>query len=266
MFNIWAGRFLPPVDRADLYGPFYADNWAVYRDGVQDDYPSTAVGRDDGAAYWGQFGILKVQLGLFDVPATYGKSEVLTSGRLMIDLWDPEPGYYLNGTYFGEKNILALGISGQSSANQHVYGADFLMERNVHGVGTFTVESEYVRNSRLGAYGSITGLNPLSGTACSGGCYADNHGYYVLLGYLLPQPIGDGRVQILGKYGSAGYGAPDAAIPTLPSQYVQHTSEFDLKYVIKPFDAAVTLFYLDQARDSGFADARTVGVGLQLQM
>ena len=23
-FNIWAGRFLPPSDRANLYGPFYA--------------------------------------------------------------------------------------------------------------------------------------------------------------------------------------------------------------------------------------------------
>src|SRR5882724_11677028 len=31
-FNIWAGRFLPPSDRANLYGPFYAHEWAVYQD------------------------------------------------------------------------------------------------------------------------------------------------------------------------------------------------------------------------------------------
>lgn len=37
-FN-WAGRFLPPSDRANLYGPFYANNWAVYTDGIQDGYP-----------------------------------------------------------------------------------------------------------------------------------------------------------------------------------------------------------------------------------
>ena len=35
-FNIWAGRFLPPSDRANLYGPFYAHHWAVYTDGIQD--------------------------------------------------------------------------------------------------------------------------------------------------------------------------------------------------------------------------------------
>ena len=38
-FNIWAGRFLPPSDRANLYGPYYAHHWNVYTDGVQDGYP-----------------------------------------------------------------------------------------------------------------------------------------------------------------------------------------------------------------------------------
>jgi len=54
--NIWAGRFLPPSDRANLYGPYYASNWAVYQDGVQDGYPFETEGRDDGVAYWGQYG------------------------------------------------------------------------------------------------------------------------------------------------------------------------------------------------------------------
>jgi hypothetical protein len=61
MFNIWAGRFLPPSDRANLYGPYYANDWAPYADGVADYYPNVAVGRDNGLAYWGDFGILKVQ-------------------------------------------------------------------------------------------------------------------------------------------------------------------------------------------------------------
>src|ERR1700727_1152113 len=46
--NIWAGRFLPPSDRANLYGPYYANRGAGYRDGVQEGYPSTALGRDNG--------------------------------------------------------------------------------------------------------------------------------------------------------------------------------------------------------------------------
>jgi hypothetical protein len=87
--NIWAGRFLPPSDRANLYGPYYANQWAVYRDGVQDGYPSTAVGRDNGVMYWGQFGMFKVAAGLFDVPSTVGTSNVVSSARVMVDLWAP---------------------------------------------------------------------------------------------------------------------------------------------------------------------------------
>ena len=47
-FNIWAGRFLPPSDRANLYGPYYSSNWGVFRDGVQDGYLFETTGRDDG--------------------------------------------------------------------------------------------------------------------------------------------------------------------------------------------------------------------------
>lgn len=41
-FNIWFGRFLPPSDRANLYGPYYAHHWAVYTDGVHPAIPSRA--------------------------------------------------------------------------------------------------------------------------------------------------------------------------------------------------------------------------------
>ncbi|HEY2018661.1 MAG TPA: hypothetical protein VGH38_34385, partial [Bryobacteraceae bacterium] len=47
-FNIWAGRFLPPSDRANLYGPYYANQWGVYTDGIQDGYPFVFQGRDNG--------------------------------------------------------------------------------------------------------------------------------------------------------------------------------------------------------------------------
>ena len=38
-FNIWAGRFLPPSERANLYGPYYSNQFGVYTDGIQDGYP-----------------------------------------------------------------------------------------------------------------------------------------------------------------------------------------------------------------------------------
>ena len=72
-FNIWFGRFLPPSDRANLYGPFYANQWSPYHDGIQDGYPFVYQGRDNGVAYWGDFkaGVakIKVSVGAFDGPS-----------------------------------------------------------------------------------------------------------------------------------------------------------------------------------------------------
>ena len=65
-FNIWAGRFLPPSDRANLYGPYYSHHWAVYSDGIQNGHPFVFQGRDNGVAYWGDFGKVKVSAGAFD--------------------------------------------------------------------------------------------------------------------------------------------------------------------------------------------------------
>ena len=54
-FHIWAGRFLEPSDRANLYGPFYSHEWLTYTDGVQDGYPFIYQGRNNGVMYWGDF-------------------------------------------------------------------------------------------------------------------------------------------------------------------------------------------------------------------
>jgi hypothetical protein len=87
---------------------------APFADGISDFYPDVATGRDNGVAYWGQFGILKVQVGAFDGgslnSAVADKSRVLTAARVMLDFWDPEPGYYLNGTYYGDKDTLSVGF------------------------------------------------------------------------------------------------------------------------------------------------------------
>jgi len=47
--NIWAGRFLPPSDRANLHGPYYANEWSSTstRPGW---LRQRGDGRDDGVA------------------------------------------------------------------------------------------------------------------------------------------------------------------------------------------------------------------------
>jgi len=249
--NIWVGRFLPPSDRANLYGPYYASNWAVYQDGVQDGYPFETEGRDDGVAYWGQFGKVKASFGLFDVTGlTTNDNDVLAAGRVQVDFWDAEDGYYLNGTYYGEKDLLAIGVAAQTADAGEAYSVDFLLEKKLGNSGVITVESEYAVYDGLGGYPSPAGLP-----------YEKTDGFYVLGAYLFPGEAGPGKFQVLGKFGTANYdygGLGDID---------QDTLEFDLNYIIKSFNARISLYYLDKSFDPDVGgDSSTIGLGLQIQM
>jgi len=134
-FNIWMGRFLPPSDRANLNGPYYSHHWGIYSDGIQDGYPFVATGRDNGVTYWGDFGKMKLSVGGFDGASATGNPDILGAARVQVDLWDPEPGYYLNGTYYGGKNLLAIGGAVQAQSGNTASSVDFLMERKLPGGG-----------------------------------------------------------------------------------------------------------------------------------
>jgi hypothetical protein len=247
--NIWAGRFLPPSDRANLYGPYYANDWAPYADGVADNYPNVAVGRDNGVAYWGDFGMLKIQAGVFD-GASLGTStavakpnDLVYAGRLTLDFWDKEKGYYFNGTYYGDKDILALGLAGQTQDSKSTFSLDGLMEKKLAGLGAVTVEAEYMKD------------NGLDSTDHS-------DGWYALASYLFPQVIGIGKFQVLGKYSDKTFDAT----PLTPSNHLK-TDELNVNYIIKEFSARVGLYYLNQADSLPTAPSKKeVGLKLQLQM
>ena len=230
--NVWVGRFLPPSDRANLYGPYYASNWAVYQDGVQDGYVFETEGRDDGVMYWGQFGIAKLSFGAFDVQGlTKGSSDVLYAARAQFDFWDKEDGYYLNGTYYGEKDLLAIGVAAQTADAGESYTFDFLLEKKLGNSGVITVESEYSLYDGLGGYGT-----PLNVP------YEKSDGFYVLGAYLFAGEVGPGKLQLLAKYGQATY-------DFFGTDLDQDTMEFDVNYLIKTFNARISLYYLDKSFD-----------------
>jgi hypothetical protein len=252
-FNIWAGRFLPPSDRSNLYGPYYASHWGVYQDGVQDGYPFEAVGRDDGVMYWGQFGIAKVSAGVFDVPATTGDSTVLSAARLQLDFWDAEAGYYLNGTYYGDKDLLAVGVAAQDADGESAYSADFLFEKKFGGAGVLTVEAEYAVYDGLGGY--------VAGTK--------SDGWYVLGAYLFPAQVGIGKFQVLAKAGTVTF--EDNVAPISTTEVEQDTMELNLNYIIKQFNARISAFYIDTEASltpgpSSTVSGKQYGIGLQVQM
>jgi hypothetical protein len=248
-FNVWVGRFLPPSDRANLYGPYYSHHWAVFADGVQDGYPFVFQGRSNGAAYWGQFDKVKVSVGAFDGATATGDTTLIGAGRVQVDFWDPEPGYYLNGTFYGEKNILAIGVAGQKQGeDRNAYSADFLMERKVPGGGAVSIEAEWAKYDRLGGYN---------------GLYRTNDGGYVLGAYLFPQMVGPGQFEVLGKYARARF---RDGLTVLEADFDQKTTEFDFNYIIRQFNARMMIFFKNTDYDAVLTDDFQVGVGLQLQM
>lgn len=147
--NVWVGRFLAPSDRANLSGPYYGN---VGNDGPRASSfyygGNQQAGRDDGVAVWGNIGgdmNLKYQVGIFDGAEA---DDQMLAGRLVLNLWDDEDGYYNASTYYGEKQILAIGLSYQDGpgsgggGNEDAVAIDVLVEKTIE-MGTVTLDAAW---------------------------------------------------------------------------------------------------------------------------
>jgi len=81
------------------------------------------------------------------------------------------------------------------------------------------------------------------------------------VGYLFPNMLGMGRVEVLGKYAKAQF-SQSAVLP----DYNQGTTEVDVNYLIKQFNARVMVFFKNTSFNAVQTDFKQFGVGVQLQM
>lgn len=190
-FHIWAGHLLVPVDRANASGPFFMIPW---------NYPGfigAAVGapkegpfgRNNGVVVWGDIngGQLTYLAGAFDSADV--TTSPLFSGRLRLALFDKEGGFWGNGSYFGEKDLLTIGVGGQFQSNGSssmteekdfaTVNADVLFEKKLGGGSFFTAEGAYYHYKV--ADGSVS-----------------DH-FYVLGAYATPE-LGIGSIQPMVRY------------------------------------------------------------------
>ena len=231
-FNIWGGRFLPPTDRANFSGPYFLNTWAFPL--VSQRYPQIYAGRDNGVAFWGYdpSGRLKYQVGVFEGnSAARGPS---FDARLTLNLLDKETGYYNASTYFGEKNILAIGavINAQhdgagvdamdNDRNFVGWNVDLLFETKMGAAGSLMIDAAYFGYDNdgfvtgPGMEASITGIDcdpddPTPGeffcdfngeevginpaTPGVAASRADGDGFYVTAGWYLPGEYGFGAMK-----------------------------------------------------------------------
>lgn len=253
--NIWVGHFLPPSDRANLSGPYYRNTWSGT--GGVNAYPAEFAGRDDGLAYWGQYGggVVKWQLGFFHM-GDGGSPDPRFAGRVTVNLFDPEPGYYNSSTYYGTKNILAFGAALQhepapqgqdDDAANTMWSLDALWEKNFGGVGTVDVE---------GAFYDFDGRD-------------EGKSFFLLGSFLFPEKVGIGQFQPVLQLQYLTWGAGDTrnGVPA-PDDSSLLSIDAGLQYIINGHNArlAATLRYNSQSVGDADADTDTVIVlGAQIQ-
>lgn len=257
--NLWAGRFLPPTDRANFSGPYFLNTWAF--PGVAHRYPAIFAGRDDGVAVWGQTGggRFKYQLGAFQ-----GLDEAKGpqyNARLAVNLLDPEPGYYNASTYFGERDVLALGgvvyaqgdgAGTSASGSDHdffAWNVDLLFEKSLGDAGTPMIDAGY--------YDYDNDDFP----AAESGVRADGQAFYVTAGWYLPGEFGIGKLAGLLQP-HVRYQEFDAGDPA------QDEERWDagLNWYLDAHDAKLVVFYSNHRDGSdGGRSRHAVHIGLQLQ-
>src|SRR5260221_3398929 len=211
-FNIWLGRMLPPSDRANLYGPFYAVPWSF--PGTVSNYPGMVAGRDQGVTVWGKpvDGKLLYAVGAFEghnkVVGLSGQTDKPAYfGRLAYAFWDPEPApaYYTGGWYGGSKDILTVGLAANrqkdgvgvagAAGDLKIWSADFLMEKKF-SAGVPTLEGAIYKYS-LGAIDCGSG-EPGAPACLPGnnvGGQVDGKAYLLGTAFLFPQKFGQGQLQ-----------------------------------------------------------------------
>ena len=212
LFNLWLGRMLPPSDRANLYGPYFAVPWSF--PGVVSNYPAIFAGRDNGAMVWGRplDGKLLYALGAYEghnkVLGLSGQSDKpLYAGRIAYSFLDaePAPAHYTGGWY-GGKNLLTVGVAGQSQKDGvgtaatagkfSAWSTDLLFEKNLGGAGVPNFEAAYYKYK-------LDAVDCGSGEPGSPACLPGENvgglvdGKATLLGasWLFAQKLGEGQLQ-----------------------------------------------------------------------
>ncbi len=237
-FHLRFGRILPGSDRYNLDGPYYQNSFDFPI--IAQRYPSISNGFVEGLSYWGQYkgGKFKWIFTAFEGTEVVGgpnddPDHFMYSGRLAYDFWEPEPGYYTSSTFYGKKDVLAIGLVGfhQSDAvgtaaepsDFNAWNIDFLLEKNF-GWGTIDIEAAYFDYNNHKAAGS--------------GSLADGQAWTAGFSYLYPEKIGWGYPQFVSRYQSF-----DPTDNLAATAFTEEKLELALHYIIQDHNAKIALIW-----------------------
>lgn len=151
------GYTLPPLSHnalqsaATLYGWDYFAN--TFRHSNAFGSSANPVGRDMGVEARGLLfgkGLLEYRLGVFQglrFPASTVSERVAArnlfrfTGRLQVNLLDPETGFFYGGSYLGSKSVLSFGASYDRQAEYNYWAADGLLDLPIGSAGVVTAQA-----------------------------------------------------------------------------------------------------------------------------
>jgi len=263
--EIWAGRHLPPSDRANLDGPFYLN--AAYTYPMVQSFGNLGIfaGRDNGVSIHGDIGGGKIKW-------AYGAFEGLQGGadlddnlrhtaRVDFALGDPEPGFYTGSTYFGAKKLTTIGLVWHreedgvgTAADQGDFtglSADILIERTLGSGAVVNLEGAYYDWDTDGkADGTIT----------------QGDSFLALASYLMPgkTSIGglQGQLQPYVRY--QGYDQDNSN--SAGSRGYKDRTEAGLNYVLDGFNAKLTAYWYVDADHDNNVDKNVAALAMQFQL
>jgi hypothetical protein len=236
-------------------------------------YTPFAGSRDTGVALWGNLADGHFQYRLMAADGREGADVVEDSprwtARVHWSFFDPEVEYGYLGTYLGTKRVLTVGAAYDYQAK--VAYSDAVLMTGVSDYKATTVDVFYEQPTASGTYTfSAAGMDYSVDDAINGPSPDANlpvtselEAWYAKVGYLFPNKIGMGRLQLFARYEDSQY--------NLLSGLRDHTwSGVGANYYLDGQRLKVTFEYADiefdhpHPSDPSLQDYKQATLGLQL--
>jgi hypothetical protein len=206
-FKVQAGRMYVPLTRN--YGTtstkaLLTTDLSFMQGGIRGTiFYTSKVGRDDGVTFWGNpfDGLLQYRFMISEgMESIVNPDDNLRfAGRAVLNLLEPETGWFNQGTYLGQKKMLSIGaafdsqnnltLNNEPGQNNFIWTVDAFFDHPA-GNGAVTAESAYINIKNSTQANSFVQLAP-----------SDDAGFfYVQAGYYFNTPVAVGNIQPYFRY------------------------------------------------------------------
>jgi hypothetical protein len=276
--QFWIGQHIPANDRNNMNGPFYHNLWNFPI--VVQSHPFDRAARDRGITAWGLLaeGALTYYLSVVDLqtPAASADStnalegsgigNARYAGRVTVNLWEPDGMYYSSGTYFGKKDVLALGLVAQYQAGVYPvtpgtdldndysgFSADLFMEKNLGTGGTVTFEAGYWNLEGVGEDYVVNAGTRDQGRGVAGPVPGSS--YMAAFSWLSPGKVGAGQLQPGARMQVGDYGTDKT-----------YALDVGIGYIVDGFNHRWHLNYRHQEAGDAAPPDNWLQIGAQVQL